>query len=128
LNRVSARDTGVEDDHAGLDVGALLAAAEAAAPVEAIDVVAAALKDMVGAEHVSFLIADFSGEALIRLSHASAAPASRRSGSESADRIALAGTPQGRALLRQEVEVVEDAGGAWLFAPVTCRGVAVGVI
>jgi serine phosphatase RsbU (regulator of sigma subunit) len=116
------------ENESGLDVGALLAAAEAAAPVEAIDVVAAALKEMVAAERVSFLIADFSGEALIRLGRRTAQPAARRSGAESADRITLAGTPQGRALLRQEVEVVEDAGGAWLFAPVTSRGEAVGVV
>jgi serine phosphatase RsbU (regulator of sigma subunit) len=128
VHRVSARENELQEQRAELDVGALLGAAEAAAPVEAIDVVAAALKDMVGAEHVSFLIADFSGEALIRLGHASAPPAGRRSGSESAERVALAGTPHGRALLRQKVEVVEDAGGAWLFAPVTSRGEAVGVI
>ena len=54
-----------------LDVGALLAAAEAAAPVEAIDAVADALGDMVGAERASFLIADFSGDSLIRLGHSS---------------------------------------------------------
>ena len=125
---MSARDNELQSRRTGLDLGALLAAAEAAAPVDAIDVVAAVLKDMVGAEHVSFLIADFSGEALIRLGHASGAPANRRSGSESADRVALTGTPQGRALLRQEVEVVADADGAWLFAPVTSRGEAVGVI
>src|SRR3712207_7107235 len=112
----------------GLDVGALLAAAEAAAPVEAIDVVAAALKDMVGAELVSFLIADFSGDALIRLGQHSTADATRRAGSETADRVGLARTPHGRALRQQAVEVVEDEGGAWLYAPVTSRGEAVGVL
>lgn len=111
-----------------LDIGALLEAAETAAPVEAIDVVAAALKTMLGAEHVSFLIADFSGDALIRLGHSATASGDRRSGTESADRVALTGTPQGRALLRQDVEVVQDDGGAWLFAPVTSRGEAVGVL
>ncbi|HSH21410.1 MAG TPA: hypothetical protein VK992_02180, partial [Candidatus Caenarcaniphilales bacterium] len=67
-----------------LDVGALLAAAEAAAPVEAIDAVADALRDIVAAEHASFLIADFSGDALIRLGHSSAAAATRRGGPETA--------------------------------------------
>jgi hypothetical protein len=128
MQRVGAGDNELQDQPPGLDLGALLAAAESAAPVEAIDVVAAALKDMVGADQVSFLIADFSGEALIRLSHSSAAPATRRSGSESGDRITLAGTPHGRALLRQQVQVVEDPDGTWLFAPVTSRGEAVGII
>ncbi|MEA2170362.1 MAG: hypothetical protein QOF76_3662 [Solirubrobacteraceae bacterium] len=121
---MSADDTGSR----GLDVGALLAAAEAAAPVEAIDVVAAALKDMVGAEQVSFLIADFSGDALIRLGSHSTGDAPRRAGSETADRVGLAGTPHGRALRQQAVEVVDENGGVWLYAPVTSRGEAVGVI
>jgi len=111
-----------------LDVGALLEAAEAAAPVEAIDVLAAALKEMAGAELVSFLIADFSGDALIRLGEHSTADGTRRAGSETADRVGLTGTPHGRALRQQAVEVVEHDGGAWLYAPVTSRGEAVGVL
>jgi serine phosphatase RsbU (regulator of sigma subunit) len=128
MQRMSASDCGMQGSRSGLDVGALLAAAEAAAPVDAIDVVAAALKEMAGAEHVSFLIADFSGDALIRLGHSSTGPATRRSGLEAADRVPLAGTPHGRALRTQAVEIVDDDGGAWLFAPVTNRGEAVGVL
>ena len=105
----------------GLDVGALLAAAEAASPVEAIGAVAGALGHMMAAEHVSFLIADFSGDALIRLGQSDM-------GSETAERVALAGTPHGRALRDQTVEVVADDAGAWLYAPVTSRGEAVGVL
>ncbi len=100
----------------------MLAAAEAAAPVEAIDAVADALRDMVAAEQASFLIADFSGDALIRLGHSSAAATTRRVGPETAERVPLALTSQGRARSRQTVEVVEDDGGAWLYAPVTSRG------
>ena len=111
-----------------LDVGALLAAAEAAAPVDAIDVVADVLKDMVCAEHVSFLIADFSGDSLIRLGHSSEDSVTRRAGEETAERVALEGTPHGRALRGQCVEVVENNGSAWLYAPVTSRGEAVGVL
>ena len=44
---------------ARIDLGRLLDAAEAAAPVDAVDAVAAELQDMVGADSVSFLIADF---------------------------------------------------------------------
>src|SRR5688500_15338205 len=90
---------------ATLDIGALLAAAEAAAPVEAIDAVAAALRDMVGAQQVSFLIADFSGDAVIRLSHDGAGAAGRTNRREIAERVALSGTPHGRALATQSVEI-----------------------
>src|SRR3954470_18704145 len=113
---------------ARLDVGALLAAAEAAAPVDAIDAVAEALKTMIAAEHVSFLIADFSGDSLIRLGHSSDRPATRRMGRETAQRVPLLGTAHGRALAAQSVVVVEKDGGAWLYAPVTSRGEAVGVL
>jgi len=125
---VSARENAAPGPSSRLDVGALLAAAEAAAPVEAVDAVADALREMVAAEDVSFLIADFSGDALIRLGHSSAGPSARRAGPETAERVPLAGTAQGRALARQSVEVVEHDGGAWLYAPVTSRGEAVGVL
>ena len=52
-----------------LDVKTLLASVEAAPPIDAAEVVAAALTDALGARDVSFLIADYSGRALIRLSH-----------------------------------------------------------
>ena len=107
------------------DLGRLLDAAEAAAPVGAVDAVAEALNEMVGGEQVSFLIADSSGDALIRLGYSSHGV---RAGRETAERVALAGTAQGRALAGQSVEVVEDGGGAWLYAPVTSRGEAVGVL
>lgn len=102
---------------------------EAAPPVDAADVAGAALREMVGAEEVSFLIADYSGDSLIRLGHATHGARTRRMGSETADRVALAGTPHGRALAGQSVEVVElEEGGACLYAPVTSRGEAVGVL
>jgi hypothetical protein len=52
-----------------LDVKTLLASVEAAPPIDAAEVVAAALTDALGARDVSFLIADYSGQALVRLSH-----------------------------------------------------------
>jgi hypothetical protein len=50
-----------------LNLNSLLAAVEAAPPVAAVDVLAAALAEAIGAREVSFLIADFSGRSLIRL-------------------------------------------------------------
>ena len=111
-----------------LDIGLLLEAVEAAPPVSAADVAGATLGEMFGAVEVSFLIADYSGDSLIRLGHAGAQTASRRVGRETAERVGLDGTPHGRALAGQAVEVVTDGDGACVFAPVTSRGEAVGVL
>jgi serine phosphatase RsbU (regulator of sigma subunit) len=111
-----------------LNLNALLAAVEAAPPVAAVDVLAAALAEAIGAREVSFLIADFSGRSLIRLGHSGGEGALRLQGSETAERVPLAGTPQGRALAAQAVEVIAEDGGARVFAPVTSRGEAVGVL
>ena len=50
-------------------LGSLLAAAEAASPVEAVEAVTRELGLALGATKVSFLIADLSGRALVRLAH-----------------------------------------------------------
>jgi hypothetical protein len=111
-----------------LNLNSLLAAVEAAPPVAAVDVLAGALAEAVGAREVSFLIADFSGRSLIRLGHSGGEGALRLQGTETAERVPLVGTPQGRALAAQAVEVIAEDGGARLFAPVTSRGEAVGVL
>ena len=111
-----------------LDLSSLLAAVEAAPPVAAVDVLAAALAEAIGAREVSFLIADFSGQSLIRLGHSGGTGALRLHGEETAERVPLAGTPHGRALAAQAVEVIAEGRGARLFAPVTSRGEAVGVL
>ena len=111
-----------------LNLNALLAAVEAAPPVAAVDVLADALAEAIGAREVSFLIADFSGRSLIRLGHSGGGPVLRLQGKETAERVPLVGTPHGRALAVQAVEVVAEEGGARLFAPVTSRGEAVGVL
>src|SRR3954452_20362472 len=56
-----------------LELGALLAAAEAAPPGESVDVVARNLQKRFGAEHVSFLFVDLIGQQLVRLNAAAAA-------------------------------------------------------
>jgi serine phosphatase RsbU (regulator of sigma subunit) len=109
-----------------LNLNSLLAAVEAAPPVAAVDVLAAALAEAIGAREVSFLIADFSGRSLIRLGHSGGQ--GRMQGKETAERVPLAGTPHGRALAEQAVEVIAEDGGARVFAPVTSRGEAVGVL
>jgi hypothetical protein len=117
-----------ERQRSPLNLNALLAAVEAAPPVAAVDVLAAALAEAIGAREVSFLIADFSGQSLIRLGHSGVEGALRLQGKETAERVPLVGTPQGRALAAQAVEVIAEDRGARLFAPVTSRGEAVGVL
>src|ERR1044072_2993975 len=101
---------------------------EAAPPVAAVDVLAGALAEAIGAREVSFLIADFSGQSLIRLGHSGGQGPLRLQGTETAERVSLVGTPHGRALAAQAVEVIAEDRGARLFAPVTSRGEAVGVL
>jgi serine phosphatase RsbU (regulator of sigma subunit) len=116
------------DRHAArLDFGQLIAAVENAPPVAAVDVLGARLTKALGASAVSFLIADFSGQALIRLGHAPTA-ADRTQGRETAERVPLTGTPHGRAITTQTVGVQAGAGQARVFAPVTNRGEAIGVL
>jgi serine phosphatase RsbU (regulator of sigma subunit) len=111
-----------------VSLNALLAAVEAAPPVAAVDVLASELAKAIGAREVSFLIADFSGRSLIRLGHSGGVGALRLQGRETAERVPLVGTPHGRALAAQAVEVVVEDGSSRLFAPVTSRGEAVGVL
>ncbi len=111
-----------------LSLNSLLAAVEAAPPVAAVDVLAAELAEAIGAREVSFLIADFSGRSLIRLGHSGGKGPLRLQGKETAERVPLVGTPHGRALAAQAVEVIAEDRGARLFAPVTSRGEAVGVL
>src|SRR5215217_7683493 len=113
---------------ARLDLAELLASVENAAPVAAADVLGERLADALGASGVSFLIADFSGRALIRLDHAGSEAASRSQGRETAERVPLAGTPHRRASPARRSRTRWDADGARVFAPVTNRGEAIGVL
>jgi serine phosphatase RsbU (regulator of sigma subunit) len=111
-----------------LDFAGLLSAVENASPVAAADVLGERLADALGASHISFLVADFSGRALVRLGHAGSEAAGRSQGRETAERVPLAGSPHGRALASQTLEVETELGGARLIAPVTNRGEAIGVL
>jgi len=111
-----------------LDLAELLMAVENAPPVAAADVLGRRLAATFGASEVSLLVADFSGRALIRLGHAGGDEDTRTQGRETADRVSLLETPQGRALAEQAL-VIEDTGdGQRVFAPVTNRGEAIGVL
>src|SRR6476469_1459547 len=116
------------DRTARLGFGQLIAAVENAPPVAAADVLGARLKDALGARAVSFLIADFSGQALIRLGHVASEAAGGTQGRETAELVPLSGSPQGRALSTQTVEVESRGGEFRVFAPVTNRGEAIGLL
>src|SRR5512135_1247764 len=92
------------------EIGRLLLAIDAAPPVEAADVLAAELAKDVGAAEVSFLIADFSGGALVRLGHARSRPG-ERVGDETAQRVPLRqGSGHERAIRTQRVVVGDNSG------------------
>jgi serine phosphatase RsbU (regulator of sigma subunit) len=118
-----------DHDHPRADLGALLERVEAASPTDAIEVVADELAAMVGAHTVSFLIADFSGRALVRFgTPAPRGPGTRRRGTEQAETVPLVDTVYDRVLRTQQVAVHELAEGTQLTVPVTDRGDAIGVI
>ena len=111
-----------------LDFAKLLSAVEDAPPFSAADVLGERLASKLDAREVSFLIADFSGHALIRLGHAGSAAASRTQGEETAERVPLVGSRPGHALASQSLVVERGVDGTHLFAPVTNRGEAIGVL
>src|SRR5829696_5210264 len=122
------RSTGMTEQRSMLNLGVLLAAVDDAPPVAAAEVLAEALTDSLAAREVSFLIANFSGESLVRLSHVARG---RKRGSlarERGETVPLADTPHGTALVEQRVVVLPRDKGVWLFAPVSSRGEAVGVL
>ena len=101
---------------------------EAVAPVDAIEVIASDLTATLGAQKVSFLIADFSGNSLVRFIRPTPGPQRDPAAPQQREVVAMAGTPYERALVSQQVQVVDDAGGHRLFAPVSDRGDALGVL
>jgi serine phosphatase RsbU (regulator of sigma subunit) len=126
-----------------------LAAAEAASPVQAVEAVTRELGLRLGATRISFLIADLSGRALVRLAHVRLKDAEgvgivtplgrgeRRSEEESATVLPFDGGPAEEAIRTQEVQVVApdpghpEPGGtrSWVvLAPVTERGEVIGLL
>ncbi|WP_317447318.1 PP2C family protein-serine/threonine phosphatase [Streptomyces collinus] len=109
----------------GLGLDEILSAAEDAAPVESVDVVARNLKERFGASDVSFLFVDVVGQEVVRLPRAGAAAESLGQ----AQRIRL---PESRydQVLRTQclLEEAEADGACRLVAPVTNRGDCVGVL
>jgi serine phosphatase RsbU (regulator of sigma subunit) len=124
-------------DEGAPDVMSALDAAEAASPVEAVESVTRALGLALGATRVSFLIADLSGRALVRLAHipldgeqdeAPLAAGERRDLEESATVLPFDGGPAEQAVRTQQVQVVPDGDVHTVLAPVTERGETIGLL
>ncbi|MEV5319235.1 PP2C family protein-serine/threonine phosphatase [Streptomyces sp. NPDC052687] len=102
----------------------LLAAAEEAAPVRSLDVVAHHLRERFGARYVSFLFVDIVGRRLLRVHEEKATPQEH-----GPDQVRLAGSVYDRVLRSQQlVQVPDGAQGRRVLAPVTNRGDAIGVL
>lgn len=111
-----------------VDLRRLLAAVEESAPIDAVDVLAAELAKMVEARQVSLLIADFSGNALARLSHVTGAHQVSDGRNERVESLSLTDSLYERVLFSQNLEVVQE-GDDWLvLLPVTERGDAIGIL
>ncbi|NUR30136.1 MAG: serine/threonine-protein phosphatase [Catenulispora sp.] len=107
----------------------VLDAAEDAAPVDAVEAVTWRLSEALGARSVSFLIADLSGRALVRLSYVAASgeqlPDEQR---ERAVVLPFDGGPQEQTL-RTQIPQVSHHDGAWtVLVPVTERGESIGLL
>ena len=134
----------MEIDEGPKAVADALAAAEAASPVEAVEAVTRQLGLALGALSASFLIADLSGRALVRLAHVRLETVDgvevstpierdeRRTDEESATVLPFDGGPAEQAVRTQELQVVGPGSGGsktWLvLAPVTERGEVIGLL
>ncbi len=116
-------------DNGQLDFRSLLAAVEAAPPVEAVDVLAVELARLLDATKVSLLIANLSGTAAVRMSHATASQGGLTDGAnERAESLTLDDSVHHRVLRTQE-QHVEPHGGGWrVLVPITERGDAMGLL
>lgn len=125
----------------------VLEAAEAASPVESVEAVTRELGLALNASSASFLIADLSGRAMVRLAHVplqsladsdAAIPDSngeRRDAGESATTIPFDSGPEEQVVRTQRVQILEPAQGSaacpglWrVLAPVTERGEVIGLL
>ena len=110
-----------------LDLRVLLDAVEAAPPVDAVDVLARELATMLDATSVSLLITNFSGDAVVRMSHVTGTTETDGR-NERAESIPLSGSPYEEVLHRQELDIRRIAKGWDLLVPVTERGDAIGIL
>ncbi|MGN9811336.1 PP2C family protein-serine/threonine phosphatase [Micromonospora sp. BQ11] len=114
----------------GMDLGNVLHAVEDAAPVDSVEAVTRGIGVDLGARWVSFLVADMSGRALVRLAHVPLGnrPGGRRQDEDVATVLPFDGGPQEQALRSQHVQVRSRGDDHVVMAPVTQRGEAIGLL
>ncbi|MCA2211727.1 PP2C family protein-serine/threonine phosphatase [Jidongwangia harbinensis] len=114
----------------GSDLDGVLLAVEKAAPVDAVEAVTRTIGRHLDAKWVSFLVADMSGRALVRLVHlpTDEVTGGRRQGQDVAQVIPFDGGPQEQALRTQQVLVEQVDDRFAVRAPVTQRGEAIGLL
>ena len=115
-------------DDVRLDLRGLLAAVEAAPPVEVVDVVASELAEMLDATAVSLLIANFSGSGLARISHVSRTRDLRDGHNERVESVPLSDSVYQQVLSEQELHVAQSGSDWVVLLPVTERGDAIGIL
>lgn len=114
----------------GTELDDVLLAVEKAAPVDAVEAVTRTIGRHLSAQWVSFLVADMSGRALVRLVHipTGEVSGSRRQDQDVAQVMPFDGGPQEQALRSQQV-LIEQIGDRFVVrAPVTQRGEAIGLL
>ena len=114
----------------GVDLNDVLLAVEKAAPVDAVEAVTRSIGLSRDAVWVSFLVADMSGRAVVRLVHVPIRdlPGARRQDEDVAMVLRSDGGPQEQALRAQQV-LVEDVGDQFVVrAPATQHGEAIGLL
>ncbi|MCG6498440.1 PP2C family protein-serine/threonine phosphatase [Kitasatospora sp. A2-31] len=107
-------------------LGDVLAAAEAAAPVDSLDVVARDLRERFDARYVSFLFLDLIGQSVVRVAEAATTLHGRGT-----ERIQLTGSLFEQVLRTQGLVRAQDDAvghGHRVIAPVTNRGDAIGFL
>ncbi len=111
--------------HDRIGLAEVLAAAEDAAPVASLDVVARNLRERFGARYVSFLFLDVVGRRLLRVNEEMASEQER-----GAEQVSLAGSTVYDDVLRTQklVQAPEEEQGQRVLAPVTNRGDTIGVL
>ncbi|MEE1758708.1 MULTISPECIES: PP2C family protein-serine/threonine phosphatase [unclassified Streptomyces] len=108
---------------ADLELGELLAAAEAAPPGDSVEVVAHDLQKRLGAQRVSFLFVDLMGQRLVRLAAADGDVV------DPVEQIDLHGSVYDDVLRSQRQHVEPDGqGGQRVITPVTNRGDCIGLL
>ena len=113
----------------GSELSDALEAVEAASPVDAVEAVTARLAAELRTEHVSFLIADLAGRALVRMGNGiGRSPEARVFGVESAETLPLTETVVGKVIAEQRPMTVPVPNGFRMLAPVTQRGEVVGLL